>query len=154
MGPLIEAMRGKHADEVALLVEAYWRFEGIDSFSKAEITALLNRLCSDATRGFGLVARSGDRIVGYLLIVYVFSLEHRGLTAEVDEFFVHADHRGAGVGLKLLQEAERVCAAAGCTSISLQLGRGNSGARRFYTENGYVARVGFDLLEKPIVADR
>lgn len=152
MIPLIEKLLAKHAAEVADLVAEYWRFEGIDSLPKSEVSTLLKGFAADERLGFGLIARSDRRIIGYLLVVYVFSLEHRGLTAEVDEFFVHSDHRSGGVGLELLQQAERICATAGCTNISLQLGRSNIRARQFYTGKGYVARVGFDLLEKPIAA--
>ena len=70
--------------------------------------------------------------VGYLLAVYVFSLEHLGLTAEIDEFFVLPSARGKGLGDALLQRAEAEFIRRGCTNVSLQLGRGNDGARVFY----------------------
>jgi hypothetical protein len=35
---------------------------------------------------------------GYLLAVPVFSLEHQGLTAEINELFVRAQHRAAALG--------------------------------------------------------
>lgn len=44
--------------------------------------------------------------VGYLLCVHDFSLEHLGLTAEIDEFFVAPSRRGNGLGGKLLPAAE------------------------------------------------
>ena len=87
---------------------------------------------------------------GYLLAVQVFSLEHRGLTAEVDELFVGSGHRAAGLGRRLLQAAESEFAARGCTNVSLQLGRGNDAGRAFYLSQGYAPRAGFELLEKPL----
>ncbi|MGH8720379.1 MAG: GNAT family N-acetyltransferase [Burkholderiales bacterium] len=85
---------------------------------------------------------------GYLLAVYVFSLEHHGLTAEIDELFVLPDCRGRGLGAALLQAA----AAAGCTNISLQLGRKNAAALAFYRRHGYRAREGYELLDKSLPA--
>jgi GNAT superfamily N-acetyltransferase len=41
---------------------------------------------------------------GYLLAVYVFSLEHLGVTAEIDEFFVLQSRRRHGVGTEFLQD--------------------------------------------------
>jgi GNAT superfamily N-acetyltransferase len=49
----------------------------------------------------GWIAMAADRPVGYLLAVYVFSLEHLGLTAEIDEFYVLPEQRGGGVGAAL-----------------------------------------------------
>ncbi|MCB1685481.1 MAG: GNAT family N-acetyltransferase [Pseudomonadales bacterium] len=148
----VEKMTPADADAVAGLVEQYWRFEKIGGYSRPAITTLLERFSAEESLGIGLVARSDDCTVGYLLVVFVFSLEHKGLTAEVDEFYVAANWRSGGVGLELLEEAERICTEAGCTSISLQLGAQNADARRFYLRRGYVPRVGFDLLEKPLSA--
>ena len=41
-------------------------------------------------------------MVGYLLAVYVFSLKHLGLTAEVGELFVSPSRRGQNIGTQLL----------------------------------------------------
>jgi ribosomal protein S18 acetylase RimI-like enzyme len=86
--------------------------------------------------------------VGYLLGVYVFSLEHLGLTAEIDEFFVMPQQRGHGIGLQLLKIAEAVFVQAGCTNVSLQLSRRNDSARAFYRRQGYTERSGYELLDK------
>ena len=72
-------------------------------------------------------------------------------TAEIDEFYVLPAHRHSGVGTALLQSAEAVFAAAGCTNVSLQLGRGNDAARAFYRRHGYRERDGYDLLNKSVL---
>ena len=59
----------------------------------------------------------------YLIAVYVFSLEHLGLTAEIDEFFVLPSFRGREIGSELLQVAETEFIRRKCTNVSLQLGR-------------------------------
>ena len=96
----------------------------------------------------GWIAFTRGQPVGYLLAVYVFSLEHLGLTAEIDEFFVLPSARGRGIGDALLQLAEAEFVRRGCTNVALQLGRGNDGARAFYRRHGYADRAGFELLDK------
>ena len=88
------------------------------------------------------------RMSGYLLAVYVFSLEHLGLTAEIDEFFVLPSARGKGLGDALLRLAEAEFLRRGCTNVALQLGRGNDQARVFYRAHGYSERAGYELLDK------
>jgi GNAT superfamily N-acetyltransferase len=57
--------------------------------------------------GAGWIAEAEGAAVGYLLAVYyVFSLEHLGLTAEIDKFFVAQSQRRSGVGTDLLMVAE------------------------------------------------
>lgn len=130
------------------LVEQYWLFEDIAGFEPRAVSAELQRLCDDSRLGAGWLAHDGHRPVGYLLAVYVFSLEHLGLTAEIDEFFVLPSGRGKGTGSALLQAAEAQFRRAGCTNVSLQLGRGNDAAREFYRRQGYADRAGFELLDK------
>lgn len=130
------------------LIEEYWRVEGIGGFDAARVQAELERLFSEPRLGGAWIAVTDDGPVGYLLAVYVFSLEHLGLTAEIDEFFVRRAARGRGFGRRLLQAAEATFMAAGCTNISLQLARGNVAGRAFYERHGYASRSGYELLEK------
>lgn len=138
------------ADIPALLplVEEYWRFEDITGFDPARVGRELGRALSSAQLASAWVALSRGEAAGYLLAVFVFSLEHLGLTAEIDEFFVLPSARGKGLGDGLLRLAEAEFVHRGCTNVSLQLGRGNDGARGFYRRHGYTERAGFELLDK------
>jgi ribosomal protein S18 acetylase RimI-like enzyme len=139
-----------HADISALLplVEQYWRFEAIEGFDVRRIAGLLERVIADASLGHAWVARVDGNPAGYLLAVYVFSLEHQGLTAEIDELFVLSTCRGLGVGSRLLDAAEGTFRAHGCSNVALQIGRDNAEARAFYRGHGYTDRAGFELVDK------
>ena len=130
------------------LVEEYWKFEGISGFESSRVAAQLDRLLSEPRLGAGWIATASGVAVGYLLAVYVFSLEHLGITAEIDEFFVAPAQRGRGIGSELLKVAESECRHVGCTNVSLQLSRHNSSARAFYRRHEYAERSGYELLEK------
>ena len=130
------------------LIESYWNFEGVTGFDSERITQQLGRLLSNPALGGGWIAIEKSVAAGYLLAVYVFSLEHLGLTAEIDELYVLPERRGQGVGQALLKTAESAFLYAGCTNVSLQLSHGNEFARRFYHRQGYKERYGFELLDK------
>jgi len=130
------------------LVEGYWAWEGIAGFDSPRASAQLARLLAEPRLGRGWTAFVDGMPVGYLLAVYVFSLEHSGLTAEIDELFVLPQHRGRGIGAQLLRMAESTFASAGCTRVSLQLSRDNDAARVFYRRQGYTERTGCELLDK------
>ena len=153
----MEQVRRATADDASALlplIAAYWEFENISGFRAQGIAPQLKRLLSEPTLGAGWIALAGNTPVGYLLAVYVFSLEHKGLTAEIDEFFVSPSERGAGVGSQLLRIAETEFRRLGCTNVSLQLSRGNDAARRFYRRQGYEDRSGYELLDKTLHADQ
>lgn len=132
------------------LVEQYWRFEGITGFDAARLAGPLRELLSRPALGAGWIAFDDGKPAGYLLVAHVFSLEHGGLTAEIDELFVVPAQRGRQLGAALLAAAEAGCQAAGCVGVALQIGRGNDSARSFYIRHGYAKREGYDLLEKSL----
>jgi GNAT superfamily N-acetyltransferase len=147
---MTQIRRGTASDVPLLLplVNDYWNYEGIAGFTSIRVAAPLKQLLSEAGLGAGWIAVTENAAVGYLLAVYVFSLEHFGLTAEIDELFVVPSQRGSGIGSKLLNVAESEFRRAGCTNVSLQLSRDNDFARLFYHRHGYTERSSYELLEK------
>lgn len=133
------------------LIEQYWLFEDVAGFDTARVGRELERAVADPKLASGWIAFARGEPVGYLLAVFVFSLEHLGLTAEIDEFFVLPSARGKGFGDALLKLAEAEFVRRGCTNVALQLGKGNDGARTFYRAHGYADRAGFELLDKFLV---
>lgn len=144
----IRAATSADVPGIVPLVAEYWRFESIAGFSAVNVTQLLTRVCEDARLGRAWIASYEGVDVGYLLAVFVFSLEYQGLTAEIDEFFVLPKYRGYGAGARLLAAAEQGFRTEGCTNVSLQIGRANEEARRFYRGHGFEDRDGYDFVSK------
>jgi ribosomal protein S18 acetylase RimI-like enzyme len=136
--------------EVAALVERYWEFESIGGFDRPRVEALLGDLLAAPERGTCWVAEADGRLCGYLLAVFMFSLEHGGMMAEIDEIFVSPDMRSAGVGALMVAGVERDLAGRGLMRFQLQLGVDNHRARRFYERHGFRRRAGYELLDKPL----
>ena len=135
-------------DALLPMVEQYWRFENIEGFDPGRMRALLTRVLEDASLGRAWIARVYGEPAGYLLAVYVFSLEFQGLTAEIDEFYVIPEHRSLGIGAAMLAAAEAQFRLEECTNVSLQLGRSNEAARKFYRRHGFDDRDGYELVSK------
>jgi ribosomal protein S18 acetylase RimI-like enzyme len=138
------------AADLLTLVEQYWRFEGIAGFDVSRILPQLRRVLAEPRLGCCWIASLSGVPAGYLIGVYVFSLEHFGLTAEIDEFFVRPEFRARGIGAQLLRAAEATFAEQKCTNVSLQLARANAAAREFYRRRGYGERSGYELLDKDL----
>lgn len=148
MSAEIRPLTGKDIPALLPLVEQYWIFEDIAHFDAVRVSQELGRMCAEPSLASAWIAYSRGQVVGYFLAVYVFSLEHLGLTAEIDEFFVLPSARGRNIGGELLKAAEAEFVRRGCTNVALQLGRGNDRARVFYRAHGYGERAGFELLDK------
>jgi ribosomal protein S18 acetylase RimI-like enzyme len=136
--------------KIAALVERYWQFESIDGFDRRQIESLLGSLLAAPTLGACWVSESEGRLSGYLVAVFMLSLEHGGLMAEIDEIFVLPEKRSAGLGALLVAQAEHDLAARGLLRLQLQLGVGNDRARLFYEKHGFRRRAGYELLDKAL----
>ncbi|HEY2780776.1 MAG TPA: GNAT family N-acetyltransferase [Steroidobacteraceae bacterium] len=148
--------RAEVADAKGLpsLVRAYWEFEGIAGFDASRIAALLASLLARPELGQCWVAEEGGELVGYLLAVYMFSLEHGGVMAEIDEIFVVPERRSLKIGAALLDAATAVMMQLGIAQLQLQLGRGNARGQRFYEQQGFERLSGYELLRKSLRLDR
>ena len=147
VSPQIVQARVEDVDTLSELVRDYWRFEGIDGYDAAVCERTLTAFFSRASYGCGWIVWIGEKAAGYLIACYVFSLEHGGLPAEIDELFLRAPYRSAGLGRRLLETAEVEFRARGCTNVALQLGRENPDAKRFYRRCGYLPRD-YELMHK------
>jgi ribosomal protein S18 acetylase RimI-like enzyme len=148
VSPQIRAGLPADVPQLVPLVGQYWHFEGLTGFDAASVAPLLERIASHPELGAIWVADADGELVGYLIAVYMFSLEQRGMMAEIDEFFVAPAARTYGVGAALLDVAESDLAQSGCVCLQLQLGKDNWRARAFYRRHGYQEREGYELLDK------
>jgi len=150
--PAIRAASATDVAALAILVQQYWSFEGIPGFDTHRVEELLRTALDADRRARCWLAEQAGEPAGYLLAVFVFSLEHGGVMAEIDEFFVTPACRGQGIGAALLSHAERVLQESGVRRLQLQLASGNARARDFYVARGYGRRSSFDLWDKALPA--
>jgi GNAT superfamily N-acetyltransferase len=147
---MIRVANASDLSALTSLIERYWEFERIKGFDAARITTLLTDLFRSPDRGQIWIAQEGARSVGYLLAVYLFSLEHGGLMAEIDEFFVVPEKRSLKIGAAPLEAATAAMTQRGITHLQLQLGSSNSRGRHFYSNFGFEALSGYGLLHKSL----
>jgi GNAT superfamily N-acetyltransferase len=148
---LIRLARDSDIENIASLVALYWGFENIAGFDRTRITTLLADFLTRSQLGHCWVAEEGDELIGYLLAVYLFSLEHGGMMAEIDEFFVLSERRSLNTGAALLDTASRTMRQEGIRHLQLQLGTQNLSGKRFYEKHGFRSDSGRDALSKSLV---
>jgi GNAT superfamily N-acetyltransferase len=146
--PHIRPATAQDIPALLTLVAQYWAFEAIEGFDQDRLGRSLARLLADADRGRIWLAELEGAPVGYLLAVFMFSLEFGGICAEIDELYVVEQCRGQRVGARLFETAEAELRRLGCPGVALQIGRGNHAARDFYSRRGFEPRDGYDLLTK------
>jgi ribosomal protein S18 acetylase RimI-like enzyme len=98
-------------------------------------------------RSFVLLARAGDRLVGYALVRVMEagpdltdSWRVPDVIAEIETMLVTAEVRKAGLGSRLLDEIDAELERQGITEVIVGLMPGNDGAQRLYERRGFQRR--------------
>jgi GNAT superfamily N-acetyltransferase len=101
------------------------------------IAAAVDGMIGDARRGFLLVAIERGAIVGVAYVSYVWSLEHGGRSAWLEELYVAPARREHGVGGRLLSAVLERAAADGCAAVDLEVDARHERAARLYSRHGF-----------------
>ena len=84
-----------------------------------------------------LVVESNGEVIGYAVVGFGFSLEFGGRDALLDEFYVREEHRGHGIGTRVLTAVEELCRAKGFRALHLEADYVNARVHEFYKRNGF-----------------
>ncbi len=83
---------------------------------------------------FTLLAKEGDDVVGYITLICDSGV------AQIEPLMVDPEKKGQGIGLYLLQEAEKLAKEKGVHKLWLETGEGWK-AKEFYLKHGYSIRT-------------
>lgn len=84
-----------------------------------------------------LVAEKGDEIVGMCSVQALISTAEGGPVGLLEDLVVKKDHRGKGIGKRLLSEILGWCAGKNISRIQLLADVDNERALNFYAGNGW-----------------
>jgi GNAT superfamily N-acetyltransferase len=94
-------------------------------------------LVSVEGRGALLVAREGERVLGVAALSYLWTLEHGGYAAWLDELYVLPEERERGLGSVLLSAALETARAAGAIALDLEVEASHARVEGLYLRNGF-----------------
>ena len=106
-------------------------------FDRSEARAAIIRLLREPERGRIWVAIHEERLAGYLILTFGYSIEFHGIDALVDELYLEPEVRGRGLGKKALALAEAACIELGIRSLHLEVERGKAAAQELYRKCGF-----------------
>ena len=95
----IRIRRGRRTDYAALAALGAW--PGVEG-NPARSVRLFRRVAADLAYDL-YVADAGERLLGFVAMSYVRALSLGGQRATLEQLVVHPDHRGRGLGRRLLE---------------------------------------------------
>lgn len=88
-------------------------------------------------RGRFLLAIEAGRLVGFAALSFLWTLEHGGWAAWLDELYVVPERRGDGVGARLLAAAVDLARAIGAKAVDLEIEADHQRAAGLYRRHGF-----------------
>jgi GNAT superfamily N-acetyltransferase len=87
-----------------------------------------------------LMAEADRTPVGFINFAVRQTLLHRGPSGLIDELVVAREHRGEGIGRRLVLAAIEECRRMGCCELEVSTEKTNAAAREFYRKCGFEER--------------
>ena len=115
---------------------------------RPEALSSFQTLLAEPRLGRVWVAVQGEDIAGYVVVTFVFAMEHGGTVGVVDDFFVRPESRGAGLGTALLTAVRAACAGLSVRALRVEVGHDNAPAQAVYRA------AGFATLDRRLMAAR
>ncbi len=106
----------------------------------------MERLIADPSVGQVWLLHADAKAVGYVVLVFSFSIEFGGRTAFIDELFIEAPFRGQGIGRRAMKLVEDSARQMEIRNLLLEVSESNP-ATRLYSTAGFVERK-YRLLSK------
>lgn len=128
-------------DDVAQLADLLGELFALEPYftpDRAKQLRGLRLIIEHPETGCILVMRDGPKILAMVNLLYTVSTAEGGPAILMEDFIVHAEHRGAGLGTQLLEHAVKLARARGMTRITLLTDGNNAGGIRFYQRHSFM----------------
>jgi GNAT superfamily N-acetyltransferase len=139
---LIRGLRIRRAaasDAAAVVRLLTAQLRGLGVFTpESEIASAVGGMLREGSRGFILLATLRGIPIGVAYVSFIWTLEHGGHSAWLEELYVVPEHRGRGTGRRLLLSAIRDARKHGCRALDLEVERRHPRAAPLYRREGFV----------------
>jgi GNAT superfamily N-acetyltransferase len=133
---LISSAAIRDCTECARLLVGQLGEHGVDA-SADRLSRLLEAVVANEGRGFVLLARADEQVIGVAYAATILSAEHSGLVAWLEELYVAPSYRSQGIGSALLAAVLERAQKAGVVAVDLEVDASHSRAESLYRRLGF-----------------
>jgi GNAT superfamily N-acetyltransferase len=106
-------------------------------FEEDRIRSGLKKFLDDESKGHVWTVYDKDNLIGYFIVILVFSLEYNGEIAIIDEMYIKESHRNRGYGKAILGVIEDFGRERDIRMIALEIEKHNVNAQVFFQIKGF-----------------
>jgi GNAT superfamily N-acetyltransferase len=137
----LRVREARNADVAAMVELLGYLFKQERDFSPAAAKQrrALEILLAQPAMGRLFVLTRGSKILGMVSLLFTISTAEGGKAAWLEDLVVRPEHRGKGLGTRLLRAAIDWARREGLTRITLLTDTDNANARQLYARHGFTA---------------
>jgi GNAT superfamily N-acetyltransferase len=144
----VEPLGEADYERVLPLIAGYQRFYLAEP-DEDRNRSFFRRFLAPSDDGLLLAAWMDDELVGFATLYWTFSSTKAGEAALMNDLFVAEGHRGAGIGLALIEASVAAARERGMRHLEWLTALDNERAQRLYDQTG-AERSGWSNYEIPI----
>lgn len=138
MTPTFTLASPADTDRLLELVQEFYAIEHL-TFDAVVARQALQEILAERRYGLIHLIEVADRIAGYVVLTFGFSLEFHGRDAWIDELYLRSAYQGQGIGPATLTFIATTCRQEGIKAVHLAVAYGNERAQKVYQKAGYTA---------------
>ena len=125
--------------DISIITQMMQNFYAIDNYPKDVEVAktLFQEFISNEHRGKSWLIYSENKIVGYIILTFIFSFEYGGKIAFVDELFIKETARGKGFGKEAIQFIQSEVSKLSLRLLYLEVEPHNENAQKLYLAHDF-----------------
>ncbi|MEJ7618242.1 MAG: GNAT family N-acetyltransferase [Pyrinomonadaceae bacterium] len=136
MEPTFRQADASHADLLIELMREFYLIEHLP-FDESVARRALPHILDHRAHGLIFLIELAEKVAGYVVLTFGFSLEFHGRDALVDELYVRESFRGQGIGQTTLRFIEAACRSESVEAVHLEVDHANTRAQSLYRRAGY-----------------
>ena len=126
--------------DIEVITQMMQDFYAIDNYPMDVEVAkkLFQEFISNEHLGKSWLIYTENKIVGYIILTFIFSFEYGGKIAFVDELFIKENARGKGIGKEAIQFIQREVPKLSLKLLYLEVEPHNENAQKLYLAHDFV----------------
>lgn len=126
--------------DIDIVVAMMRDFYAIDGYpiDVAVSKGLMKEFIENDSLGRGWIILNDSKLVGYVILTFIFSFEYKGRIAFLDELYIAASQRGKGIGKFTLDFVNEQAKLHDVKIVYLEVENHNTIAQKLYLSKDYI----------------